>query len=230
MIDKIKNLLDLNNSFYTFCKKIGWVFLLNFLFILTSIPVVTIGASATAMYTVLNKMIEERDFRFFGDYFRSFKENFLCSTVMWLIMAVILLVLFLDVQYVFGVMTGAFAYAMRVGTVLLLVLFCMTANAVFPLIARFDVKVKEVIPTILSMIFEHFFLSLEGVLFTAAIFGGCLWIVLTGWFWGLFVLLPFLSFGLHAFMQSYLYKKIFSFYIEEEETDPDYVTEYREDE
>ena len=39
MKEKLKDLLDLNNSFYTFCKKIGWVFLMNLLFIITSIPV-----------------------------------------------------------------------------------------------------------------------------------------------------------------------------------------------
>ena len=84
MKEKLKDLLDLNNSFYTFCKKIGWVFLMNLLFIITSIPVITIGASATAMYTVFNKMIDEREFSFFGDYFRAFRDNFLISTAVWL--------------------------------------------------------------------------------------------------------------------------------------------------
>ena len=79
MKEKLKDLLDLNNSFYTFCKKIGWVFLMNLLFIITSIPVITIGASATAMYTVFNKMIDEREFSFFGDYFRVHLESLCVS-------------------------------------------------------------------------------------------------------------------------------------------------------
>lgn len=116
MKEKLKDLLDLNNSFYTFCKKIGWVFLMNLLFIITSIPVITIGASATAMYTVFNKMIDEREFSFFGDYFRAFRDNFLISTAVWLPELLITAALFLNTLYVFNSMSGAFGIIMRIGT------------------------------------------------------------------------------------------------------------------
>lgn len=228
MMDIIRNILDLNNSFYSFFKKIGWVFLLNILFLITSIPVITMGASVTAMYTVLNKIIEEREFSFFKDYFRSFGENFLQSTIMWLLMLVITGIMFLDFQYVFHEMTGGFAYIMRIGTVIVAVLFCMTANAVFPLIARFDLTIKEIIPTIVKIVFWHIGLSLESVAFTLVVLGGSALILSMGWFGGLFIIFPVMSPGLHAFMQSYLYGHMFRYYMEKEEEDPDYVLEYHD--
>ena len=229
MIDRVKDILDLNNSFFSFFKKIGWVFLLNILFLVTSIPIVTIGASATAMYTVLAKMIEEREFSFFKDYFTSFRENFLQSTAMWLFMLVITGIIYLDFGYVFQEMTGGFAYVMRIGTIVLGVLFCMIANAVFPLVAKFDMTWKEIIPTVIQIALCHVGLSLESVAFTLAVLGGAALILSVGWFGGLFIILPLAAPGLHAFMQSYLYGKMFSYYIEDEEQDPDYVMEYHMD-
>lgn len=127
-------------------------------------------------------------------------------------------------------MSGAFGIIMRIGTVLLLIANALIANMLFPLIARFDITIKELIPTVFQMLTEHPGLAAESVLFTGVIFGGCLGIILSGWFLGLFILFPLISFGLHAFMQSYLYKKLFRYYMEEEEEDPDYVLGYSQEE
>lgn len=222
MLDNIKGLLDLENSFFTFIKKLGWVFLLNILFLITSIPIVTIGASATAMYTVLNKIIEERQFAFFGDYFRSFRDNFWQSTLMWVPVLLITMVLFINSQYVFRYMSGIFSYIMRAGTILLAVLFAMIANTIFPLIARFDLSAKEILSITVQIVFQHILLSLESVAFTVVVLGGSLLIISIGWLGGLFILLPIMSPGLHAFMQSYLYEKMFCDYIEKEETEENF--------
>lgn len=212
----LKRILDLDNPFYNFCRKLAWIFVINILFIITSLPIVTIGASATAMYTVCNKLIEEREIRLFRDYFTAFKDNFGISTGMWMIVAILGFILFLDVQYVFFFMNGGFAILMRIATVLVAAAFVMIANGIFPVIAKFDVTFRETITTIFSMIWEHPWLSLEGLVFTVVIFGGSFWIVGSGQFLGLFILFPFLSFGLHALMQSYLYKQMFSYYISED--------------
>ena len=166
--------------------------------IITSIPVITIGASATAMYTVFNKMIDEREFSFFGDYFRAFRDNFLISTAVWLPELLITAALFLNTLYVFNSMSGAFGIIMRIGTVLLLIANALIANILFPLIAKFDITLKELIPTALQMLTEHPGLAAESILFTGVIFGGCLGIILSGCFLGLFILFPLISFGLHA--------------------------------
>lgn len=212
----LKKILDFDNPFYHFCTKLAWIFVINSLFLITSLPIITIGASATAMYTVCNKLIEEREIRLFRDYFTALKENFFLSTGMWLIVMALGFVLFLDMQYVFFFMSGGFAILMRIATVLVVAAFVMIANGMFPLIAKFDVTFREILPTLCSMIWEHPWLSLEGLAFTIAIFGGSFWIIVSGQFLGLFILFPFLSSGLHAFMQSYLYKQMFRYYISED--------------
>ena len=226
MIEKVKSWFDLEGPFMLFTKKLGWVMLLNFVFLLTSIPIVTIGASATAMYTVLYKMIQEREFRFLKDYFKAFTQNFVQSTIFWIPMLVIMLVFSINLYYVFNGMTGVFAKVMQAGTILLAVIFCMFADAVFPLIAKFELTSKEVFFLIPQIVFKHIFLSLESVVFTVVFIGGAA-LLLANWggILGIFIYFPILACGLHAFMQSYLYDKMFLEYTEQEETDPDYVTE-----
>ena len=44
-----------DNKFFSFMSKLGDIILLNVLFIITSIPIVTIGVSLTALYTSVKK-------------------------------------------------------------------------------------------------------------------------------------------------------------------------------
>ena len=50
--------------------------ILNVLWIVCSIPVVTAGAAATAFYTVALKMIKNEESYVFRSFFQAFKENF----------------------------------------------------------------------------------------------------------------------------------------------------------
>ena len=62
---------------------------LNMLTILCSIPIVTLGASVTAMYDVMGRMMRDEERGVFGDFFRAFRSNFKKATVIWLILLVI---------------------------------------------------------------------------------------------------------------------------------------------
>ena len=62
MSDKLQDVWGLDSPLLSFLQKIAWVFFLNIIFIITSLPVITIGASTTAMYAVYFKMIDEREF------------------------------------------------------------------------------------------------------------------------------------------------------------------------
>lgn len=59
--------------------------LLNLLFVFCSIPVITVGASYAAMYSVALKIAADRSCGVFKPFFRAFKESFLKATVLWLL-------------------------------------------------------------------------------------------------------------------------------------------------
>lgn len=58
---------------------------LNVLTVICSIPIVTIGASFTAMHTVLFKICKYEEGHITMTYFKAFKENLIQSTIIWLI-------------------------------------------------------------------------------------------------------------------------------------------------
>lgn len=57
--------------------------LLNVLWVICSIPVITIGASTTALYTVTLKMVTNDEGYIIRDFRKAFVENFKQSTVIW---------------------------------------------------------------------------------------------------------------------------------------------------
>jgi len=93
MMDRIFNL---DNPFFSFMGKIADLMLLNILFIVCSIPIVTIGASWTALNYVCLKMKEQEEGYIIRKFFKSFKENFRQSTLMWLIYLALIIVLGLE--------------------------------------------------------------------------------------------------------------------------------------
>lgn len=69
MMDRIFNM---DNKFFTFMGRVADLILLNIIFLLSCIPIVTIGASITAMYYVTLKMARKRRLL----YFPQFREIF----------------------------------------------------------------------------------------------------------------------------------------------------------
>lgn len=59
---------------------------LNFLWLLCSIPIFTIGASTTALYYVSLKIVRDEENHIAKAFFKSFRQNFKQATVLWLIL------------------------------------------------------------------------------------------------------------------------------------------------
>ncbi len=58
---------------------------LNVLTVLCCIPIVTVGASLTAMHYMLLKIVRDEETYVTRGFFKSFKNNFRQATVIWLI-------------------------------------------------------------------------------------------------------------------------------------------------
>lgn len=89
----MKNIFNVNNIFFKFMGRLSDLMILNFTWILFSIPIVTIGASTTALYTVSLNLINGSEEYILKDYLRSFKDNFKKSTIIWLTMLLLSIIL-----------------------------------------------------------------------------------------------------------------------------------------
>ena len=63
--------------------------ILNLLWTICSVPLVTAGAATAAMYRVIFRHLEEGETSVVKPYFQAFKENFRQSTLLWLMIAVL---------------------------------------------------------------------------------------------------------------------------------------------
>lgn len=92
-------LFDYDNPFFSFMSRVWDLMILNFLAVLFSLPVITAGASATALYYVTLKMAEDRESHIYKSFLKSFRDNLRQSTVIHVIMCVAGAILIIDYRF-----------------------------------------------------------------------------------------------------------------------------------
>ena len=218
----MNRLFDLDNPVMRFLGKLFDLMYLNLLFLLCSIPIVTIGASLTAMYSVALKMVKNEETYIGKDFFKSFRMNFKQGTIIWILFLLIGWVMYADTQIV-KTMTVSWAKPLRIGIFSIsLILFCMFTY-VFPILARFVNSVKVTIKNSLLMSIAHFpftvlFILIDVlIIFIATRSGYALYTTL-------FVSMIGGTAGV-AYIQSVFFRKIFKRY-EPEEADLSETSDY----
>lgn len=203
---------------FSFLSRLADLFWLNLLFIVCSIPIVTIGASTTAMYYVTLKMAKNEEGYITQSFFKSFKQNFKQSTVIWLIYLVVSVVLVLDLRIANGgSLAGIFdsnavSNVVIVSVSLMGVLLLMTETYVFPILAQFDNTVKNTVK-------NAFFISIRHLPYTFLMLVLAAIPVVLMWFTPAAFLLIFIIFALVAYINSTFFTKIFANYMPKESTE-----------
>lgn len=75
--------------FYRVMMKVWCLLVLNLLMLLTSLPIITIGAAQTAGFTVTTRMISSDETQIVSTFFASFRKNLKQSTITWLLLMVV---------------------------------------------------------------------------------------------------------------------------------------------
>lgn len=152
----MKNFFNLDNPFMIFLSNLTDVIILNVICIVCCLPIVTIGASLTAMHYVTLKMVKGEDGYLLKSFFKSFKENFKQSTIIWMIFLVITVVFFLDFRILENAgMENAQIFKMVLYSFYLLM--CFTMMYVFPVLSRFENTIKITIKNAFFMSIIHVF-------------------------------------------------------------------------
>ena len=114
---------------------------LNLLWLLCSLPVVTMGAATAALYAVTLKLAEEDDTHTTQRFFRAFRENFRQATALWLVLLFLGALLALDGYIVWHLRAAATGAPAVLWTLLLALLiaaalaYAVVLAYVFPLVA-----------------------------------------------------------------------------------------------
>ncbi|MEE1526842.1 MAG: DUF624 domain-containing protein [Blautia sp.] len=221
----MSSLFNMDSPIMRFLSRVCDIMILNILCIVFCIPIITAGASVTAMYTVTLKMVRGEESYIFKGFLKAFKENLKQSTIIWLIMAAVGIFIYIDYRataFLPGNMSTIFQFL--VGA--LGIVYFMILVYIFPYTARFINNIKNIFKnslliailnlpwTILLMVIP---LGLGVLTFSTAatlVYGSMLWL--------------FLGFASVAYVCSIILRKVFEKYEphdEEEENDLPEVSE-----
>lgn len=122
---------------FQFLDLFGELFVLNFIFILFSIPVVTISSSWSAMYAVSFKLINGTEGSLWNSFVGAFKKNFKQTFIMNFILVFYLLVLFAQ-YYLIISCAGIIRYIYIVFVFTTLAIGALVIPFLYPLITRYN--------------------------------------------------------------------------------------------
>lgn len=144
-------MFKLDNPIVQFFNKIADIIFLNLLALVCSIPIITIGASWTATYYVTVKMVRGEESYIWKDFFKSFKQNFLQATAIWLINIAVIAVLLADMYIMAnGLIKQApkFLYVAALFTVIVVLIVMVY---VYPVLSHFANTIGKTIKNALLL-------------------------------------------------------------------------------
>lgn len=128
---------DTRNPIIKALERFGDLFTLNLTFILSCIPVITIGASVTALFTMTNKMVRNEDGTMWKGFWKAFGQNFKVGTKVWAVILAYLGVVYAEYAYMIQ-SAGQTTNFMVVLIGFEMVFLSFLLPFLFPIIARYE--------------------------------------------------------------------------------------------
>lgn len=125
-------------------NKVADLMWLNILVLFCSLPIFTIGASYTAAHYVALKIHRNEEGYITKDFFSAFKSNFKQSTLIWLILMVVIVILGCDYYLIMNDKIEV-PYFLRIVILAATFIFAFMLMWIFPLQAKFDNTISRTI-------------------------------------------------------------------------------------
>lgn len=209
-----EKLFGIDSPLFRMMSLIGDLMLLNLMWLISSIPLITIGASTTALLYTGMRLARGRDGYVVKNYWKSFRQNFKQSTILFLI----LLVLGGGLGYAgwfWMNQDSALGRVLAVITVCLLIVYLIEILFVFATQARFANTIPNTMKNALIMGIQNFPLTLLCLVGVALLIG------LNYTFFIANILTLVVAVGALGYVLGIFYNLAFRRYIPEEESRED---------
>lgn len=214
MLNKI---FDSNNPFWQSMNTIFDLFIINTLWLICCIPVVTIGPATTALFYALILRAQGLDGYISRDFFRSLKQNLKQGIILGLIVTLTGAFLTFDIYLCYKTGRGIFTFFLFFFGILF-VFWAFTSLYAFPILARFERKTSEIL-------IWAFTLSIKNLPMTIMM----LFIIISGlWLCHILPGLIFIMFALVVQFCAPVMASIFKPFIPKEEDEFDEFEQYEE--
>lgn len=205
----MKGIFTTDSPFFNFLNKLVNLVVLNLCFVISCVPIITIGTAITSLYSVNLKMVKNEESYVFQSYFRAFKQNFKISTIAWLVTLAFGVVFYF--YYNFSkTLTGGLKWVLIAAVGAIFVLYIAYTIYIFPYISRFENTYIESAKNSVIIALTNISTTLAIMLTTAAA------VLLSVFNFEVFVRLIFVwavvGFSAMNFLHSFFIKRVFNKY------------------
>ena len=201
-------IIDPNSPLIQALGKHSDIIICKIMFVIFSVPIFTIGASLSALYSCMQKLVTDmEDDLVARDFWRAFKVNFKQATVLWLICLTAIGVL-TAFYFTASAMIDILGRGYLVPYFVLVVLFLFGFQYIFPMQARYRLKVRHTLKNawLLSIA------ALPWTLLSLVVTGGAIYLTLfmnpNGFNMALFIWAVG-GFGIVCYLNSFLFRIAF---------------------
>ncbi len=144
---------NMNSTLVRVMEKIGDLIILNLMFLLCSLPLITIGASISALYYTALKLIRNNEGSIIREFFYAFRSNLKQATAIHLIMTAAGGVLVFDFYYMqFVIHAAGILYTFWLLVfILLAIVYYLTLLYVYGVLAQFHNTTRQTIKNALLL-------------------------------------------------------------------------------
>lgn len=139
-------MIILNSKLYATVEVISFFFLLNVLWFLMCIPIVTIFPATAAMFGVIRQWKLKGDTTIFKNFFRFFKENFKQSFIIGLVFFIFVAVIYIDIMFI-GTLNPLMQKLLLGSVYLLGFIVLFTSIYLFPIMVHYKLTLIGVVKT-----------------------------------------------------------------------------------
>ncbi len=204
--------------------------IVNFLFIITCIPIVTIGASLSALYRVTFAIHCKEEVTVVRTYFKTFKSSFKQATLLWVPSLIAFVFFIYEILLILFVLDPSYKM-LQIPVWIMLILIMSLWIYSFPMIGLYEQPLKQTLKNSVILAISNLPVTIS----TIVVKGGIVFFsikypaigVVIGSFYILF------GFGVSAFVTALFLKKIFEKYgslTPYDEDEPEFMTLDPEDE
>lgn len=186
-----------------FLTALANLIIVNFLFIITCIPIITIGASITSLYRITIAILAGDNPSVWKDYLTCFKNNFLKATLFQFIYTALTAFFLFEIFMVNNMMDPEYYWAAYPAYFFLAVVFSSSVYA-FPLLAWFEESFKQYLKNSVLLAITNIPVTLMIIVIT----GGLAFLVYQFTVTSLSILV-FMGFSTIAMFYSLFFKRIF---------------------
>jgi uncharacterized membrane protein YesL len=185
---------------------VGDIIILNIIFLVSCLPLVTIGAAIASLYSVTMKMARGESAPVFQTYCSAFKQNFKDGSISGIVLFIFLALIWVDFHLIAQLSNGP-KTILGIVLGLLLGLFFLVTAYIFPLIAKMKNNIKENFKNALFMSISHFPLTL---LLVGLNLGMIILMMFSPRMFTIMLLIfVFFGFAFFSFVKAKIYSKIF---------------------